>query len=79
LLLSLIGGLLGLAAASFMQTVNISTVNFQTFSELAFQFTLTPSIALSSLAFALFMGLLGGFIPAWRAARLNIIDCLREA
>lgn len=79
LLLSLLGGVLGLAAASFMQTVNISTVNFQTFSELAFQFTLTPSIALSSMGFALFMGFLGGFIPAWRAARMNIIDCLREA
>ena len=62
-----------------MQTVNISTVNFQTFSELAFRFQLTPTIALQSLSFALIMGVLGGFIPAWRAARLKIVDCLREA
>jgi putative ABC transport system permease protein len=62
-----------------MQTVNISTVNIQTFSELAFQFRLTPVIAFEALIFALAMGLLGGFIPAWRAARLKIIDCLREA
>jgi putative ABC transport system permease protein len=79
LLLSLVGGLFGLAAASLMQTVNISTTNFQTFSELAFQFKLTPTIAWQTLAFALFMGLVGGFIPAWGAARLKIVDCLRAA
>lgn len=79
LLLSLVGGVLGLAAASLMQTVNISTTNFQTFSELAFQFKLTPAIALQTLVFSLVMGLIGGFVPAWRAARLKIVDCLREA
>mgnify|MGYP006143423547 CR=1 FL=1 len=79
LLLSLVGGVVGLVGAAFMQTVNISTVNFQTFSELAFRFQLTPAIALQSLLFALIMGVLGGFIPAWRAARLKIVDCLREA
>jgi ABC-type antimicrobial peptide transport system permease subunit len=79
LLLSLVGGIMGLCAAALMQTVNISTVNFQTFSELAFQFTLTPAIVVKSIGFALAMGLVGGFIPAWRAARMNIIDCLRQA
>jgi ABC-type antimicrobial peptide transport system permease subunit len=79
LLLSLVGGVMGLFAASWMQAVDISTTNFQTFSELAFQFKLTPGIALQTLLFALAMGLLGGFIPAWRAARLKIVDCLRAA
>jgi len=79
LLLALVGGIMGLVAASLMQAVNISTVNFQTFSELAFQFRLTPSIAAQSLGFALLMGLVGGFIPAWRAARMKIVDCLRAA
>ena len=79
LLLSLVGGIMGLCAAALMQMVNISTVNFQTFSELAFQFTLTPAIVAKSIGFALAMGLVGGFIPAWRAARMNIIDCLRQA
>lgn len=79
LLLSLVGGLMGLGAAAWMQAVQISTVNFQTFSELAFQFTLTPRIAAQSIGFALAMGLVGGFIPAWRAARMKIIDCLRQA
>ena len=79
LLLSLAGGVLGLAAATLMQAVNVSTTNFATFSELAFQFTLTPRIALQSLLFALAMGFVGGFIPAWSAARLKIVDCLRAA
>jgi len=79
LLLSLVGGLIGLAAASLMQTVNISTTNFQTFSELAFQFRLTTSIVWQTLAFSLFMGFVGGFIPAWAAARMKIVDCLRAA
>jgi putative ABC transport system permease protein len=79
MLLSLVGGLMGLAGAAFMQAVQISTVNFQTFAELAFRFTLTPSIAVQALCFSLAMGLIGGFVPAWRAARLNIIDCLRQA
>lgn len=79
LLLSLVGGVLGLAAASAMQAVDISTTNFQTFAELAFQFRLTPEIALQTLVFALAMGFVGGFVPAWRAARLKIVDCLRAA
>jgi putative ABC transport system permease protein len=79
LLLALVGGVVGLAAASLMQVVDISTTNFATFSELAFQFRLTPLIALQSLAFALLMGFVGGFVPAWRAARLKIVDCLRAA
>jgi putative ABC transport system permease protein len=79
LLLSLVGGVMGVVGASLMQTVNISTVNFQTFSEIAFQFRLTPEIMLKTLAFSLAMGFVGGFIPAWRASRMKIVDCLREA
>jgi len=77
--LSLVGGLLGLALASTLQSVNISTVNFQTFSELAFRFRFTWSIAWQALVFSLVMGVVGGFIPAWRAARLSIVECLRQA
>jgi ABC-type antimicrobial peptide transport system permease subunit len=79
LLLSALGGVVGLAAASTMQAVDVSTTNFQTFAELAFRFVLTPTIAWQTLAFALAMGVAGGFIPAWRAARLQIVDCLRAA
>ena len=79
LLLGLVGGVVGLAAASAMQAVSISTVNFQTFAELAFRFTLTPAIIAYSLLFALLMGFVGGFLPAARAARMKIVDALRAA
>lgn len=79
LLLGLAGGLVGLAGASVMQAFSISTMNFQTFAEVAFSFALTPSIVAASLAFALAMGFVGGFLPAARAARLRIVDALRAA
>ena len=79
LLLGLLGGAAGLAAASFMQALSISTTNFQTFAELAFSFKLTPPIVLWSLLFALAMGFVGGFLPAVRAARMEIVDALRAA
>jgi len=79
LLLGLVGGLIGLAGASLMQLVSFSTTNFQTFSDLSFRFLLTAKIAAQTLLFALLMGVLGGFLPAVRAARLNIVDALRAA
>jgi ABC-type lipoprotein release transport system permease subunit len=79
LLLALVGGLVGLAAASFLQWVTISTTNFQTFSELAFSFALTPRIFVNSIVFALVMGLVGGFLPAIKASRMKIVDALRAA
>jgi putative ABC transport system permease protein len=78
-LLSVIGGAAGLILASGMQFLTISTLNWQTFAELAFTFTLTPAIVVQSLAFALIMGVLGGVLPAARAARMGIVDALRAA
>ena len=79
LFLGLVGGSMGLFLASFMQLITISTVNFQTFSELAFRFAITPSIIIESLAFSLIMGLLGGVLPAYRASRMNIVESLRTS
>jgi ABC-type antimicrobial peptide transport system permease subunit len=77
LLLGLVGGLCGVFFASFMQLITVSTMNFQTFSELAFSFTLTPRIVMEALSFALIMGFVGGVLPAFRASRLKIVDALR--
>lgn len=77
LMLGMAGGIIGLAMASLMQFFTISTMNWQSFSELAFSFTLNWEIAVRSLLFALLMGLIGGFLPAAKAARLNIVDALR--
>jgi ABC-type antimicrobial peptide transport system permease subunit len=77
LLLGFIGGCAGLFLASFLQLLTISTMNFQTFSELAFSFALTFEIFWKSLLFSLVMGLVGGVFPAFRAARKNIVEALR--
>jgi putative ABC transport system permease protein len=79
LLLGLLGGVIGIVCASFMQAFSISTMNFQTFAELAFRFVMTPGIVVAALLFALIMGFVGGFLPAARAARLKIVDALRAA
>ena len=76
-LLGAVGGAAGLVLASLMQFASFSTTNFQTFADLSFRFVLTPAIALKTLAFAAVMGVIGGFLPAVRAARLNIVDALR--
>jgi ABC-type antimicrobial peptide transport system permease subunit len=79
LFFGLLGGITGLFFASFMQLLTISTMNFQTFSELAFSFTLTLDIIYKGMAFALIMGLVGGVLPAIRASRMIIVDALRAA
>ncbi len=77
LFIALAGGVLGLLLASLLQFFSISTLNFQSFAELEFSFALNSSIVITSMIFALVMGLLGGFLPSVRAARLNIVNALR--
>ncbi len=77
LLLGLMGGGAGLFFASFLRFLTVSTMNFQTFSELAFDFRLSFDIAGKALAFSLIMGFVGGVLPAIRAARMNIVESLR--
>ncbi|WP_129126726.1 ABC transporter permease [Geomonas oryzae] len=77
LLLGLCGGILGIFAASFMQLITISTMNWASFSELAFSFTLNFGIIWKSLLFSVVMGLVGGALPAFRASRMKIVEALR--
>ncbi len=71
----LVGGLIAWAGFNGYQT---STMNFQTFSQVAFAFRVTPALLGLGLIWALFMGLAGGLLPAVRASRLPIAQALRE-
>ena len=76
-LVALLGGLLGSLGALAMGAVRFSVLNFATFSEIVFRFTPTLGIVIGALIAAVVMGLLGGFFPAWRAARLPVVDAIR--
>ncbi len=78
-MLGLGAGVLGLGLASSLQSVSFSTMNFNTFSEVAFHFALSPRVIGSSLAFAALMGYAGGLLPAVRAARMPITQATRGA
>ncbi|MBF0521048.1 MAG: ABC transporter permease, partial [Nitrospirae bacterium] len=69
-----VGGIAGLFFASFLQFFTVSTMNWQTFSELAFTFSINIEIILSGFAFSLIMGFTGGVLPAIKASRMNIVD-----
>ncbi len=79
LILSVVGGLIGIGLASLLSFVSISTMNFGSFSELAFSFALSPSIIIGSLVFAAMMGITGGFLPAVQASRMSILNALRAS
>jgi putative ABC transport system permease protein len=79
LALAAIGGAIGGLAAYFaFNGYQTSTMNFQTFSQVAFAFQVTPQLLVLGLVYALIMGLVGGLFPAIRAARLPIPAALRE-
>ncbi len=79
LLLSIVGGLAGgfIAWAAF-DGYQTATMNWQSFSQVAFAFTVTPELLLRGLVYAAIMGLLGGLLPAIRAARLPVVSALRQ-
>jgi putative ABC transport system permease protein len=77
--LGLIGGAIGAATAYLaFNGYETSTMNFQTFSQVAFAFRVTPRLLATGLVYALSIGLIGGLLPAIRAARLPIASALRE-
>jgi putative ABC transport system permease protein len=78
LCLALVGGLVGCVAVLPLNGLTTGTMNWQTFSHLAFAFRVTPPLLATGLGFALLMGLAGGVPPALRAARLPIAAALRE-
>jgi putative ABC transport system permease protein len=76
--IALIGGLLGCLLALPVNGITTGTINWQTFSHLAFAFRITPDLLALGLAFAVLMGLIGGVPPAIRAARANVSRTLRS-
>jgi putative ABC transport system permease protein len=78
-LAGLVGGALGCLLASTLDGFSTSTANLQSFSEIAFAFRVTPAILGVSMGLALAIGVLGGLLPAARAARLPIAAALRES
>jgi putative ABC transport system permease protein len=78
LLISLVGGIIGCIAVLPLNGFTAGTMNWQTFSHLAFAFRVTPSLLVAGIVFALLMGLVGGVLPAVRAARLKVAHALRE-
>lgn len=79
LLLGLIGGIVGAAISYFaFNGMQASTMNFATFSQITFAFTVTPQLLVQALIYALILGFVGGLLPSLRAARLPITTGLRE-
>ncbi len=77
LAIAIIGWAIGMLLSLLLVSYKISTLNFGSFAELEFSFSLSGSIVISSLIFAVIMGFVGGFLPSVRAARLNIVTALR--
>jgi putative ABC transport system permease protein len=79
LVLALVGGLIGGGLAYLIfDGFRAATMNFQSFSQVAFAFAVTPTLLFQGISYALIMGLIGGAFPAIRAARLPVARALRE-
>lgn len=77
LMLCSLGGLVGSGLALFFNGIQTGTTNFETFSDVGFAFTITPGLMLEGVAFSVLMGLLGGFLPAWRASRIPVTEAMK--
>jgi ABC-type lipoprotein release transport system permease subunit len=78
MLIALLGGLIGCLIALPINGLVTSTTNWNSFSEVAFAFRVTPTLLVAGIVFALVMGVIGGFLPARRAAKRPVVEALRE-
>ncbi|HXK59580.1 MAG TPA: ABC transporter permease, partial [Acidobacteriota bacterium] len=78
LILAMAGGVLGCVMALPLHGLSTGTANFMSFSEVLFHFRITPWILLQGLIFAAVIGILGGILPARRAARIRLVEVLRD-
>jgi putative ABC transport system permease protein len=77
-MLALVGGALGCALAFYWNGYTTATLGLETFSEIVFQFTVTPVLVAEGLGFAVIVGLVGTLLPAIRASRLPVIAALKS-
>ncbi|MFT7074317.1 MAG: ABC-type antimicrobial peptide transport system permease subunit [Planctomycetota bacterium] len=77
-LLGLLGGVVGALLVLPLNGIQTGTTNFQTFTEVAFGFRITPTVLITAIAFSLVLGVVGGTLPAWRAARMTPTEALRR-
>jgi putative ABC transport system permease protein len=76
-ILAVLAGVVGIAAASAAQLTSFTTMNWQTFSEVKFRFHMSGGIVVTALFFSFLMGFAGGLLPAMRAARMSIVRATR--
>ena len=79
LIIGVVGGVIGMVIAYFtFNGVRASTMNFASFSQITFAFTVTPTLMALAVSYALILGFIGGLLPSLRAAKLPITTGLRE-
>jgi ABC-type antimicrobial peptide transport system permease subunit len=78
-LVGIVGGIAGILPAFALQFVSFSTTNWSSFSEVAWRFSINGWIVAASILFSALMGFIGGLLPAIRAARIPVVDALRDA
>src|SRR6185436_10135046 len=78
LVLGLIGGLVGCVLTLPFNGVRAGTMNFQTFTEMAFAFRVTVPVLISAIIFSLVLGLIGGAWPALRASMMRPTHAMRR-
>ncbi len=77
IVLCLAGGVIGSGLALLANGIQTGTTSFETFSDVSFAFTITPGLMAQGVVFSLVMGLLGGFLPAWRASRIPLTEAMK--
>jgi ABC-type antimicrobial peptide transport system permease subunit len=77
--IAVIGTAIGIVLALPLNFVSTGTSNFATFSEIAFNFRVTPDLMISALIFGAGIGLIGSLLPSIRASRFQIVDALRSS
>lgn len=77
ILLTVLGGIVGAGLSLLFDGTRTGTVNMNTWSDVSFSFSVTPSLMAQGVGFSILMGLFGGFLPAWRASRLPVTEAMK--